>query len=78
MRYRVTIRGPGTELRGYASPEAVAALADDASDPFIVVASIAEYGYDPFGELCPNKHKYQEHTQPCGPGCDYPTPRRNP
>lgn len=47
-RFRVTIRGEGTELRGYATAEALAALADDDSDPFIVVASLAEDDYDPF------------------------------
>jgi hypothetical protein len=50
MRYRVTVRGPGTELRGYASAEAVAALARDAADPFVVIASPASESYDPFAE----------------------------
>lgn len=49
-RFRVTIRGEGTEIRGYASVEALRVLADDASNPFIVVASLVEDDYDPFAE----------------------------
>jgi hypothetical protein len=49
-RYRVTIRGEGTEIRGYATYEALARLARDKSDPFIVVASPADDDYDPFME----------------------------
>lgn len=39
QRYKVTIRGDGTEIRGHATMAALAALADDTSDPFVVVAS---------------------------------------
>jgi hypothetical protein len=50
-RYRVTIRGTGTEIRGYATEEALEALADDVTDPFIVVASPAPDDYNPFRGL---------------------------
>lgn len=52
MRYRITIRGEGTELRGYATYEAAMALGKNANDPFVVVASPADDDYDPFsGEV---------------------------
>ena len=47
-RFRVTIRGEGTEIRGYATGEALVALGNNTSDPFIVVASPADDDYDPF------------------------------
>jgi len=50
MRYRVTIRGEGTELRGYATPEALAELADIHTETAIVVASPVEDTYNPFTE----------------------------
>jgi hypothetical protein len=50
VRYRVTIRGDGTEIRGYATAEALVALSDDVSDPFVVVASPVEDDYNPFKE----------------------------
>lgn len=52
MRFRVTVRGEGTEIRGYATPEALRALAADGTDQFYtVVASPADEDYDPFKEV---------------------------
>jgi hypothetical protein len=53
MRYRVTIRGEGTELRGYATPEALAELADIHTDTAVVVASPVDDTYNPFEEPKP-------------------------
>lgn len=78
MRYRVTIRGPGTELRGYAAPEALAALAKDSADPFVVIASPALETYDPFEPLCTRGMVLKYHTEPCEPGCNYPARRETP
>ena len=51
MRFRITIRGKGTELRGYATVEAMAALtAPPGEQPYIVAASPADDDYDPFKE----------------------------
>jgi len=48
---RVTIRGEGTELRGYATMEALASLTSPPGEqPYMVVASPAEDDYDPFKE----------------------------
>jgi hypothetical protein len=48
MRFRVTIRGEGIELRGYASMEALAALAAPDDQPYVIAASPAADDYDPF------------------------------
>jgi hypothetical protein len=49
MRFRITIRGEGTEIRGYATIEAMAALtAPPGEQPYVVAASPAEDDYDPF------------------------------
>lgn len=47
-RFRVTIRGEGTEVRGYATGEALAALAAGGHEAFIVVASPVDDDYNPF------------------------------
>jgi hypothetical protein len=49
MRFRITIRGEGIELRGYVDgdPEDLDALAR-MCDPWLVVASVAPDDYDPF------------------------------
>jgi hypothetical protein len=49
MRLRITIRGEGTEIRGYATPEVARALAA-ATPEVVVVASITTEDYNPFGE----------------------------
>ena len=54
MRYRITVRGEGVELRGYVEFEdryALSTLGDFANDmkPYgIVVASIVDNDYNPF------------------------------
>lgn len=53
MRYRVTIRGAGTEIRGYAGPEALALIGRApgvGDETYLVVASPAGDDYDPFAE----------------------------
>lgn len=48
-RFRITIRGTDTELRGYATIEALAALtAPPGEQPYVVVASPADDDFDPF------------------------------
>lgn len=50
-RFRITIRGTDTELRGYATIEALAALtAPPGEQPYVVVASPADDDYEPFRE----------------------------
>lgn len=49
MRYRVTLRGNGTELRGYATADALAQLSTHIHpETAVVVASPADDDYDPF------------------------------
>lgn len=51
MRYRITVRGKGTELRGYIEAEDLGVLGTFATvmKPFgITIASPAEPDYDPF------------------------------
>ena len=51
MRFRITIRGEGVELRGYADGEsAVLALASALAPERVVLASHAEDDYNPFAE----------------------------
>lgn len=51
MRLRITIRGEGTELRGYATIEALAALAAPPGEQsYAIIASPAPDDYDPFKE----------------------------
>jgi len=48
-RFRVTIRGDGTEIRGYATIEAMASLTSPPGEqPYMVIASPAEDDFDPF------------------------------
>jgi hypothetical protein len=48
-RFRVTIRGDSTELRGYATLEALAVLTGPPGEqPYIVAISPADDDYDPF------------------------------
>jgi hypothetical protein len=53
LKFRITVRGEGTELRGYAEfalSEDLAAFAG-AMKPFgVVIASPADADYDPFKE----------------------------
>lgn len=49
MRFRVTIRGNGTEIRGYATEEATVLIAAALQKvDCMVIASPAEPSYDPF------------------------------
>jgi hypothetical protein len=50
-RFKVTIRGDGTEVRGYATPDALVALGSDTSDPYVVIVSAAEDDFDPFVDM---------------------------
>lgn len=46
---RVTVRGEGTEIRGYATIEALASLTSPPGEqPYVVIASPAEDDYNPF------------------------------
>lgn len=50
-RMRVTIRGEGTELRGYATMEALVSLTSPPGEqPYLVMASVADDNYNPFLE----------------------------
>lgn len=58
---RVTIRGEGTELRGYATMEALASLTSPPGEqPYVVIASPAEDDYDPFKE---QEHRELHHFE---------------
>jgi hypothetical protein len=49
MKMRVTVRGEGTELRGYASMEALASLTSPPGEqPYMVTASPVDDNYNPF------------------------------
>lgn len=48
-RMRITVRGDGTELRGYATMEALVSLTSPPGEqPYIVTASPADDDYNPF------------------------------
>lgn len=50
-RLRVTVRGDGTELRGYATIEALVSLTSEpGQQPYVVMASPAEDDWSPFRE----------------------------
>lgn len=50
-RLRVTVRGDGTELRGYATIEALVSLTSEpGQQPYVVMASPAEDDWSPFTE----------------------------
>lgn len=53
-RLRVTLRAEGTEIRGYATQEALYALAEAAVDQLTVVASPADDDYDPWANPTPD------------------------
>jgi len=49
-RFRVTIRGDETELRGYATIEALTALtAPPGEQPYVIAVSPTDDDYNPFG-----------------------------
>jgi hypothetical protein len=50
MRFRVTIRGEGTELRGYADESVLTRLNQIPPAFAAVVVSVADAGYEPFGQ----------------------------
>ena len=51
MRFRITIRGDGTEIRGYAPPSVTVAIAKALEQlDCMVVASPTDDDYDPFKE----------------------------
>ena len=53
MRFRITVREAGTELRGYLSVDDMATLQNFAAamKPYgVVIASPADDDYDPFAE----------------------------
>lgn len=51
MRFRITVRGDGTEVRGYATMEALASLTSPPGEqPYMVIASPADDDFDPFKE----------------------------
>lgn len=50
-RFRITVRGDGTEIRGYATMEALASLTSPPGEqPYMVIASPADDDFDPFKE----------------------------
>lgn len=59
MRHRITVRGQGMELRGYADEHLPEELAQVLA-PFLVVASPAEDDYDPFKEA---EHRELHHFE---------------